>query len=47
LWKRAQFVERYHWTFEQYDRARAGDIAFQETYFSMMHPVAEQRAATE
>lgn len=27
-YERLKFCERMHWTFEQYDAAKAGDIAF-------------------
>lgn len=32
LIKRAAWIERYHWTFDQYDNAKAGDILFQAEF---------------
>jgi hypothetical protein len=32
LFKRAAWIAEHHWTFEQYDNAKAADILFQAEY---------------
>lgn len=32
LFKRAAWVAEHHWTFEQYDNAKAADILWQDEY---------------
>ncbi len=36
LVKRAAWIEKHHWTFDQYDKSRAGDLAFQQEYLDIV-----------